>query len=111
MSAGKKDIVIEQGATFTWVNTWVGVNITGYTIRMQVRSDASSSVKVLDLSTTTGEIVLTTPASGVFTVTVSATATAALTPGNYVYDLEMVNGSTVTRLLEGKCTVSAEVTR
>jgi hypothetical protein len=35
----------------------------------------------------------------------------AIAPGKYYYDLELYNGSTVIRLIEGTFTVKAEVTR
>lgn len=116
MSAGSYDITIEQGATFTRQMTvtqngsaW---NITGYTVRMQIRSDPASSTIILTCSTgSDGRIVLTTPASGIFTITISAATTATLTAGEYVYDLELESASVVTRLLEGRCMISAEVTK
>jgi hypothetical protein len=40
-----------------------------------------------------------------------AATTTNITPGNYVYDLEIVTGSAVQRLIEGTATVRAEVTR
>jgi hypothetical protein len=36
---------------------------------------------------------------------------AAVSAGDYVYDLELINGATVTRLVQGTFTVNAEVTR
>jgi hypothetical protein len=52
--------------------------------------------------------------AGTIVVALTATQTAAIdaTPsGQYVYDLELVSGSTVTRLVEGNFLVSPEVTR
>ncbi len=41
-----------------------------------------------------------------------AATTADYEPGaTYVYDLEIVTGSTVTRLIQGQITVSGEITR
>lgn len=118
MPAGLYDIVCEQGATFTRPITWKDatgdpVNLTGFSARMQVRPSTGSATVVLDLTSSNGGIVFGTPrSSGYFEITVSATNTAALTPGTYVYDLELVAGSNiVTRLLEGKFTIKPEVTR
>jgi hypothetical protein len=51
-------------------------------------------------------------AAGTIVITLTATQTAALTAGNYVYDLELVSGAgVVTRLVQGNVTVTAEITR
>ena len=51
-------------------------------------------------------------AAGTITLTISATDTAALSaPQNGVYDLELVSGSTVTRLVQGTFLVTPEATR
>jgi hypothetical protein len=50
-------------------------------------------------------------AAGTIVVTIAATVTAALPSGEARYDLELVNGAVVTRLIEGKATISREITR
>lgn len=113
--AGTHDFVCEQGATFAREVTWIDsagipVNNVGYVARMQVRETAASASTILSIGTATGEIVLG-GADGTITITVAATATASLAAGCYVYDLEMVSGATVYRILQGNFTVDAEVTR
>jgi hypothetical protein len=49
--------------------------------------------------------------AGTVTLTATATQTAAIAAGEWVYDIELVNGATVTRLLQGCFAVDAEVTR
>ena len=112
MAAGVYDITVEQGATFEMELTWkdstgASVVLTGYSARMKARRTYTDTTVLFSL-TSGSEIVLTSPGS--IRVTIAASATAAYTPGAYVYDLEMVNGSTVYRLVQGKCTVSPEVT-
>jgi len=41
--AAKYDIIIEQGATFTFALTVTGVNLTGYTVRMQGRTSHAAT--------------------------------------------------------------------
>jgi hypothetical protein len=78
---------------------------------MQVRSTVSSSTIIIELTTENGRISLGTGEWNV-NLTIASAATAALTPGLYVYDLEIVSGSgVVTRLIEGNFKVKAEVTR
>ena len=117
MSAvASSDLQIPQGSTWTQVADWktgspaAFVNTTGYTARMQLRTSYSAASASLELTTTNGRISLTN--AGVITLSLSATETAALSAGRYVYDLELVSsGGQVTRLLEGVVTVSPEVTR
>lgn len=112
--AGKYNINADQGSTFSFQFTMktngVAWNLTGYTARMQVRSDASSTTTLISATTTNGYIVLGGVA-GTVTVTIPATVMEAVVSGKHVYDIELVNGTTVYRVLEGKFIVKQEVTR
>ena len=114
--SGTYNITCDQGATFKRTITWTNqaktpYNLTGYTARMQVRSTAASTEIILELTTANTRIVLG-GAAGTIELTVAANVTTALTPGLYVYDLELVSGGgEVTRLIEGNFNVKAEVTR
>jgi hypothetical protein len=115
MAATTYDILIEQGATYSQVITYkdngVAVNLTGYTARMQVRATLEAATALIELTTANGRIALG-GAAGTITLSISATDTEALTSGRGVYDLELVSGSgIVTRLLQGVCTISRNVTR
>jgi tRNA threonylcarbamoyladenosine modification (KEOPS) complex Pcc1 subunit len=77
---------------------------------MQVRETVESSSTLLSLTTENSRIALGGTA-GTITLTVTAADTAAVVAGHYVYDLELVSGSTVYRLVQGCFTVDAEVTR
>jgi hypothetical protein len=109
------DLCIPQGATFSRVIRWkadgANTNLTGFTARAQIRPTAASATTTLSLTTENGRIALGGTA-GTITLSISATDTAAITAGRYVYDLELVSaGGIVTRLLQGVVTVSANVTR
>jgi hypothetical protein len=82
------------------------VNISGRTYAAQIRSTTDASTP---LATFTCAIV--SGPAGTLTATLSATTTAALTPGLAVWDLEERNGSTVTTLLAGPVTIVQDVTR
>ena len=114
MVPGKYNIVCPQGSTYSQRFTYhideSPVNLTTYTARMQVRETHSSDIKVFDLTTANGGIVLG-GSLGTIDVSISATDTAAVVAKNYVYDLELVNGSVVTRIVEGQFIVTPEVTR
>lgn len=121
MPAGKLNLKIEQGATFRRRLQWkagdpaVPVDLTGYQVRMQVRSEQIAATVLLELTTTNGGIAITDAAQGRFELYLKAADTAALTFDSGVYDLEMVApdapDNTVTRLLAGSVSVSPEVTR
>lgn len=115
MPAGGYDMVCEQGSTFVRKFTWtdeneVPVDLTGFTARMHIRTAVTAASPSLELTTTNGRIVLN-PTLGTITLQITAADTAALVAKRYVYDLELVSGATVTRLLQGGFTVSPEVTR
>jgi hypothetical protein len=109
LAAGDWDLVIEQGATFSQVFncavedpafTW-----DGFTARAQIRSEASASGDLLLDLTPYLEIV------GGGDVEVDGAAVTATLTRNGRWDLEMALGSGVVRLLQGRATVSPEVTR
>jgi hypothetical protein len=110
------DLTIPAGATYSQTLNWktgspaAFVNTTNFTARMQLRTSYSAASASLELTTANGRISLNN--AGVITLSLTATETAALAAGRYVYDLELVSsGGQVTRLLEGVVTVSPEVTR
>ena len=114
--AGIYNIIADQGSTFTRQLTWndsagSAINLTGYTARMDVRTSIDAAgAATLSLTTENGRIVLGGTA-GTIDLSVAGTATAAVVAGDYVYDLELVSGSTITRLVQGTFTLRGEVTR
>lgn len=114
--AGTHDITIEKGATFNMIATWKDnagdpIDLTGFTAAaMQVRSKKGSSDKIVDL--TLGAGITLGGALGTVTVVISSGVTATIDETEGVYDLELTSaGGDVTRLLEGKVTISNNVTR
>ena len=109
--AAFSEIVIEQGATFnTTINVedtaGAAINLYGYTANSMMRKSYYSTSATTITSTVTGT------ANGEVTLTVSATNTAGLTPGRYVYDVIITSPtSVVTRVVEGIVTVLPSVTR
>lgn len=95
-------MTVPQGATFTRTFTVAIDNVPwdfgGYTAAMQVRQSFDSTAANLTLTTENGGIEFGETA-GTFTVTITAEQTDDLDAGNYVYDLEVSTGETVTRLL------------
>lgn len=114
MQPGKYNFNAPQGSTFSRTLVYKAndavVNLTGYSARMQVRKNVNDTSTLLSLISPTD--ITINGVNGSVTITVSATAMAAMPAGTFVYDLEIVSGSgVVTRLIEGKFIVSPEVTR
>ena len=116
MSA-KYNLVCEQATTFNFqfviqndvngvVTPW---SLSGYTATMTVRPFVGANTTTVVATTANGRIALGL-GTGRVTVTIDATTTGAITPGRYSYDLVLTSGSTVTRILEGRFTVTGAVT-
>ncbi len=126
MAAGKYSFIIEQGATTNFQINWndesgSAIDLSGYHSRMQIRPQVESSEVYLSLSSSlsndstginlSGSNGTTPLQSGSIAVYISAYSSSLLNFGEAYYDLEMVKGNEVTRLLEGKVKLSKNVTR
>jgi len=119
MAAGKYDIEIEQGATFTLPLSYkdssdVVIDLSsGYTARMKIKESVGgtilASTESSDSPQNTISISLAATGNNI-TISMSATNTSALNFSNAVYDLELVSGSEVDRVIEGRVKLSEEVT-
>jgi hypothetical protein len=127
MAAAKYSFVIEQGATLEFQLDWTDdtgnpIDLTGMHARMQVRPAVESSQIFLNLSSSLSDSCGTglnlrgssgtNPlSSGSIGVYVSAASSSLLNFNEAYYDLEVVSGCEVYRLLEGKVRLSKNVTR
>ena len=137
MLKNKYNMSMWQGSTFGLTITIKNEanntpkNITGQNVRMQIRSTYDATTAEETLTTETGEISITDGANGTFHIQLSAARTANLDvdlstlstvkisdtqsvkipKAVYVYDLELVNGSEVNKILYGDVNVYGEVTR
>lgn len=115
------DICIFQGATFDQTLVYetgepsTPVDLSGYTAKMQIRSKPESKAVILELSTSAGNNRITLNYlgnNGAIRLFISAADTSSLSSCNdAVYDLELYNGSVVTRIMQGNVIISPEVTR
>lgn len=107
---------IYQGATFDETYYWdidgVAVDLTGCTARCQGRASYDAADPPWwSVTTENGGIVLGGTAGSVRLI-ISAAVTTALTPGEGVYDLELIYPSgAIQKFLRGKVTVYAEATK
>jgi len=114
LKPGKLNLTMYQGASWDYELTWTAggtaVNLTDYSARMQVRPSYDSSNILFSISDEAGITLGGT--AGTIYLEASATQTAGVPRGQYVYDLELESqAGQVTRLVEGLFEVSPEVTR
>jgi hypothetical protein len=112
--AAKYNFEIEQGATFVKTLQWKDsantvIDLTGYTARMQLRYKIGDAVAV-ELTTENGGITINTTTDTI-SLNIDADDTEDLSPTCCKYDLELIKGEVVKRLLYGTVIISAEVTR
>ena len=119
MPAAKADLSIEQGATYAFEIQWrnkttlVPYDITGCTVNMQIRRAQQSDV-IVDASTTNGKITIVNAVEGRIGIKLKAADTSLLAVKEALYDIEVVfpNADSDTyRILEGKVTVSPNITQ
>jgi len=108
--ATKANLVVDQGATFSTDLTLEDENgnpisLTGYTANSQMRKWYTSS-NVAAVFTTAINL-----ANAIITLSLTSDQTGNLDYGRYVYDVEISNGTTVSRVVEGIVTVTPQVTR
>jgi hypothetical protein len=111
--AATANLRIDQGGTFSsdvTVTDATGAvfDLTGYTAAAKLAKGYSSTQTRTSFTTA-----ISTPSTGVITLSLTATQTDALeAPARYVYDVEITRSSdnTVTRVIEGIITVHPSVT-
>lgn len=106
------NLTIDQGASFSSDVTLKDssnalFDLTGYTASAKMAKGYSSTRTRVAMTTT----IASDPTTGVVTLSLTATETAALdAPARYVYDLEVTTGASVTRVIEGIINVRPNVT-
>ena len=110
MPAGKYDLVLDQGSdyatTLTLTKDGSAINLTNFTGRAHIRATKESSNYV--------PFVMTFPdrTAGQVTMTLPSGTSSSMAAGSYVYSLEIETAAgVVTRIIEGKLTLTREITR
>jgi hypothetical protein len=108
--ATKAPLVIDQGSTFSadlnlTDENGDGLSLIGFTANSQIRKWYSSSNAAATFTTSINV------SSSVITLSLTANQTSNLVAGRYVYDVEISDGATVSRIVEGIVTVTPQVTR
>jgi hypothetical protein len=126
MPAGRYSFILEEGATFNLQLNWTDatekpIDLTDYHARMHIRPSIESNDIILALSSSfdengngiglngiSGEDPLE---SGSIAIQISAKSSEGLNFNNAYYDLELIKGDFVVRLLEGRVQFSKNTTR
>ena len=87
------------------------IDMTGASLEMMLRANAADATAYLRLGTNTGEIVLTNPANGLFSVFISQATLEQLALGTFDHSNIMTVGTSKTRIWSGTLTNNAGATR
>jgi Na+-translocating ferredoxin:NAD+ oxidoreductase RnfG subunit len=107
--AATRNITIYQGDTYIHElriknNSNVAINISTRTYNGAIRKKRNSDTVAANFSSE-----ITDGANGVVVMSLTASNTANIAAGTYVYDFQETNGQTITTLLTGNVTVTGEV--
>lgn len=110
--AGYAELTIDQGSNFDVSMSLIGddgvpINLSGCVVRGQMRKAYTSANPTANFICTISDAV-----GGNVDIGLSASTTANIRFGRYVFDIEYVDTfNTTTRVVEGIATVTPEVTR
>ena len=105
----KSNLIIDQGTTFS-ANLQIidqngdMINLNGYTANSMMRKWYTSK-------NNTPFSVSINVISSIITLSLNSSSTANLSPGRYVYDVDLYNSNSVIRIVEGMVTVTPSVTK
>ena len=107
------ELYVDQGTNFNNIITLMDdvtnllLNISGYTVRSQMRRSYYSVNASANITCT-----ITAPSNGEITMSMSPEVTANIKAGRYLFDLETIDTfNVVNRVLEGIITVTPQITR
>lgn len=108
------DFIHIKGDTFEAVNfqmliNTVALNLTGCTLRMQLRKEYGGIVYLSLTSVASAGITITTPANGLFKINRQI---INLDSANYIYDIELIKADgTIKTYINGNFSITNDVTR
>lgn len=108
--ASKENLVIDQGSTFSadlilTDDNGDAVSLTGYSANSQIRKWYTSSNPAATFTTSVDSN------GGIISLSLTSEQTANIVAGRYVYDVEINDGTTTSRIVEGIVTVTPQVTK
>ena len=86
-------------------------DLTGYSVKMQIRPFAGSSTVLAEYSTSNGAIIIPSPASqGNISLVLTPAQTNAFTFTQAVYDMIISQAGVVTEIIEGNVMILSNIT-
>lgn len=88
------------------------IDITSYTARMSILSQHNTTpvLTITSSASAPNSRIVKTNAEGKCQIVIVASDTASLSPGDYVYEMILVNGTEVRRLVKGVITFTPFIT-
>lgn len=111
MAVFVSNITIEQGFDFETTFELENISTTEPLDLNNYSSPTAQLRKTYTSSTATDFTVEVIDTNGILGVSMSATMTSALKPGRYVYDIRILGGDKIIKLVEGSAIVRGGVTR
>lgn len=101
---------IDQGSDFVTEMTLendngTAMNLSGFTVYSQFRKSYNSTVGYSFITN------VTSPINGKFTLSLPGSISSTIKPGRYLYDVEITNNISKTRVVEGIITINPEITK
>lgn len=114
MPAGKVDLEIDKGATYNKTFYWkdsagAAIDMTGYTAKMHIKQNISSTTVIAELTTENGGITIT-PLEGKIELYISDEDTALITQLSGVYDLNLMLSGDLKKFVRGSVSFPASIT-
>jgi hypothetical protein len=82
------------------------IDLTGYTMQMGIRQNATDITEEMLLTTANGGLAITDPVNGAFTVLITQAQLVAMELGDYAHSLIRMQGTAKLRVWSGTLTIN-----
>ena len=115
--AQRKNLRLDQGSDFRHTFLYrepdgvTAIDLTGFTARAQVRESIWSATPLYEATTETTGLQITDPTNGKVVLTIAGSVSEAWLVDQAVYDIEVVDSGSPTRIVQGTLFIDREATR
>ena len=86
------------------------INLSGYTAKMQIRKEKDKTSQLYDELSTTNSRITITAVEGKLVLSIASSVSDKYRFTKAYYDLEIIQGSSITRILQGNIIINKNVT-